>query len=171
MGILQSPQPSLNFNRGAPDLNKIIVGMGMFEGGFNAAFNMDFRNDVLALINSDFAVYTLYNPNSTLSNASKNKQHVPLDVALIAKVSDTTKFKADLDKFNTEIAYLISTAPKSAGQDLYQITTQSGVTIGYGLVGSTFVLSTGSGLDSAVTAIKGDGTITSEPVWNAAKAS
>ncbi|HLY29268.1 MAG TPA: DUF3352 domain-containing protein [Aggregatilineales bacterium] len=171
MGVFQAPQPNLNFGRGMPDLGKAIVGLGMFEGGFNAAFNMDFRNDVLALMNGDFAFYTMYDPNSTLSKASKNGKRVPLDLTLIAQVSDTTRLKAALGKFNTGIKQLTNIGPTSAGLDLYQITTQTGVTIGYGLVGSTFVLTAGSTVDSAVAAIKGDGTVASDPVWKAAQTS
>ncbi len=168
---LNSGQSSSQLN----NLNKIIVGLGAFEGGFNAAFNMDFRNDVLGALNGDFAIYTLYNPNSTLYNpiskGVNGKPGAPLDLALIAQVSDTAKIKSDLDKFNTGITTLTNVAPTSAGQDLYQVTVQNGVTIDYGLVGNTFVITTGSGLDTAVAAIKGDGAIGNDPVWKAALAS
>ncbi len=140
------------------------------ESAIKAGLNVDLRDDVLSWMNGEFALYVTYNPASVLTKVGR--EPVPLDFTFLAQTSDAAKTKSFLTKLNTGLEKTANLKVESAGTDLYTVAVnKQGVTIGYGLVGNTFILTTGSGLNAAVVAVKGDGVLSKSAVWTNAQAS
>jgi hypothetical protein len=140
------------------------------ESAIKAGLNVDLRSDILSWMNGEFALYVTYNPASVLTKVGRSP--VPLDFTFLAQTSDAAKTKSFLAKLNTGLEKTANLNVESAGADLYIVTVnKQGITIGYGLVGNTFILTTGSGLNAAVAAVKGDGVLSKSAVWTNARAS
>jgi len=147
---------------GMQQFSKISEGLEKAEAYLKLAFDIDVNEDVLSWMNGEFATYMTYNQNSDL--AKMGRQPWPFDHAILIDSGDVAKTKTFIDKVNAGLTKN-NVTPTSKGDNLYLVTHDNGPSIGYGLVGNTFVLSTGSGLDAAVAAVKGDGVITSSPIW------
>src|SRR5258708_1483856 len=141
--------------------------LAQLDGGFKLLFGADLRAAFLRCVNGDFSLYATYNPDSTLTKLPKGKS-VPLDLTFIAETSDPANTRAFLDNINNAVKDFMKTSAAPAGTDLFTAKLRNGVEIGYGLVGKTFVISTATGLDAAVAAIKGDGVIINDPLWKSA---
>ncbi|GEM_PF-1113146 len=149
---------------------QIEKGFQQFEAALKVFFDLDVKQDILSWMNGEFALYMTYNPTGTLSKLP-NGSSWPFDHALLIQTSDTAKTKNFLTKLNAGLEKNAKgTTIKPAGDNLYSLTTNDGIEIGYGLVGDTFLLTTGSGLNIATAAIKGDGTLANSPEWKRAQA-
>jgi len=155
---------------GMPDFQDIQKGFDQFEAALKAAFDLDLRQDIFSWMNGEFALYMLYNPSGSLAKMP-NGQTWPFDHTLLFQTSDAAKTKSFLTKLNAGIEKTAKLKPTSAGQDLYQIEPPDGPAIAYGLVGNTFLVTTGSGLSAASAAIKGDGVMSNETAWKNAMSS
>jgi hypothetical protein len=152
------------------DPAQIEKGIQQFEAALKVFFDLDVKQDILSWMNGEFALYMTYNPTGTLSKLP-NGSSWPFDHALLIQTSDTAKTKNFLTKLNAGLEKNAKgTTIKPAGDDLYNLTTGDGIEIGYGLVGDTFLLTTGSGLNIATAAIKGDGTLANSAEWKRAQA-
>jgi hypothetical protein len=167
--MMQGMMPGMPRGRG-PDFEDIQKGFEQFEAALKAAFNLDLRQDIFSWMNGEFALYMLYNPSGSLAKMP-NGQTWPFDHTLLFQTSDAAKTKSFLTKLNAGIEKMAKLKPTSAGQDLYQIEPPNGPAIAYGLVGNTFLVTTGSGLNAASAAIKGDGIMANDPAWKKAQAS
>jgi hypothetical protein len=142
---------------------------GSFEKGEAAlelAFDLNVDEDILSWMTGEFALFLNYSQRSDLGGKSGNP--VPFDVALLIDSTDAAKTKSFIEKLNAGLTKNKVT-PESKGTDLFTVTHENAPTIGYGLVGNTFFVTNGSGLDAAVAAIKGDGTIANDPTWKNAQ--
>jgi hypothetical protein len=149
---------------------QVEKGIQQFEAALKVFFDLDVKQDILSWMNGEFALYMTYNPTGTLSKLP-NGSSWPFDHALLIQTSDTAKTKNFLTKLNAGLEKNAKgTTIKPAGDNLYSLTTSDGIEIGYGLVGDTFLLTTGSGLNTATAAIKGDGTLANSPEWKRAQA-
>jgi hypothetical protein len=155
---------------GMPDFQDIQKGFDQFEAALKAAFDLDLRQDIFSWMTGEFALYMLYNPSGSLAKMP-NGQTWPFDHTLLFQTSDAAKTKSFLTKLNAGIEKTAKLKPTSAGQDLYQIEPPDGPAIAYGLVGNTFLVTTGSGLSAASAAIKGDGVMSNETAWKNALSS
>jgi hypothetical protein len=153
--------PGMNYSQIAKSFTQL-------EGGFKLVFGSDLREDVLSWMNGDFAIYVTHDPNSTLSKTNR-RSPAPFDITLIAETSDAAKTKAFLPKLGVGLKGAGKSTVVEAGPDLFTATTPEGVTLSYGLVGNTFVLTVGGGLETATAAIKGDGTLSTNAVWQQAQ--
>ncbi|MEP7288917.1 MAG: DUF3352 domain-containing protein [Chloroflexota bacterium] len=160
----------------AKQFDEITKQLGQAEGALKVFFDLDLKADILSWMDGDFAIYMVYNPNSVLAKVGSSPW--PFDHTILIDTSDVAKTKSFLTKLNAGLEKNTKIKAVSAGTDLYRITIPAGQTngssasveIAYGLVGNTFLVTTGSGLDAAVAAIKGDGTITNNPQWKGAQA-
>jgi hypothetical protein len=155
---------------GMPDFQDIQKGFDQFEAALKAAFDLDLRQDIFSWMTGEFALYMLYNPSGSLAKMP-NGQTWPFDHTLLFQTSDAAKTKSFLTKLNAGIEKTAKLKATSAGQDLYQIEPPNGPAIAYGLVGNTFLVTTGSGLSAASAAIKGDGVMSNETAWKNALSS
>jgi len=138
------------------------------ETGLKAGFDMDIEKDILSWMNGEFAVYTTFNPASDLMKSSKNQ--TPLDIAMLVQSTDKAKTGSFITKLNVGLTRFADSAPSNVGDNLFLFKGKDGTTVGYGLVNDTFVISTGSGLTPAKTAIAGDGVLSKSDVWKHATA-
>jgi Protein of unknown function (DUF3352) len=155
--------------RGQAQLGQIERSFNQFEAYLKVGFDLDLRQDILGWMTGEFAVDMLYNPNSVLAKASNTQW--PFDHALLIQTGDAAKTKNFLTKLNAGLEKNAQLTPTSAGDNLYRVELQKGVSIAYGLLGNTFVLATASGLDNTLAAAKGDGVLSASPVWKNAQAS
>src|SRR5260221_772122 len=162
--------PSSGGMRGAPDFSQLAQSFNQIESAFRLGLGVDLQKDVLIYMNSDFAVYLSYDPNSTLAKLDPNKPN-PFVYTLLAKTSDVTKTKDFLTKLSDGLKSFGKLTVTSAGTDLYTATANNGATFSFGLVGKTFLLTVGCDPAMAVTAIKGTGSLVSSPIWAQAAAS
>jgi hypothetical protein len=152
---------------GMPDFQDIQRGFEQFEAALKVAFDLDLRQDVFSWMSGEFALYMLYNPGGSLAKMP-NGQTWPFDHTLLFQTSDAAKTKSFLTKLNAGIEKTAKLKPTSAGQDLYQVEPSNGPAIAYGLVGNTFLVTTGSGLSATSAAIKGDGVMSNDAAWKKA---
>lgn len=161
---MKNMSPALS---GGMDYNQITRGFTQAEGGFSLVFGSDLRKDVLDGLNGDFALYVTYDAKSTLNVNPRSP--APFDLTFIAEATDAAKVKAFLPKLGVGLKGAGKSTVVSAGTDLYTATTPDGITLSYGLVDSTFILTVGGGLETATAAIKGDGSLSSNAVWKRAQ--
>jgi len=158
--------------RNQMDVEQITKAFDQFEAFLKLQFNLDVHDDILSWMNGEFALYMLFNPTGTLAKASRSQW--PFDHVLLIQTSDAAKTTNFLAKLNAGLEANAKLKPESAGDNLFRLTVGSGANaaeIGYGLVGNTFVVSTGTALDSAGAAVKGDGVLSGSAVWKNAQAS
>ncbi len=154
--------------RNMAQMQQIEQGLNRFEAFLKVGFDLDIQQDILSWMSGEFALYTIYNPNSVLANMRGSQ--VPLDITMLVQTSDTAKTKSFLTKLNAGLQKNAQLTAESAGDNLYRIEPQKGVTLAYGLSGNTFLFTTGSGLDTALAAVKGDGILSSSTPWKNAQA-
>jgi hypothetical protein len=158
--------------RNQMDVEQISRAFDQFEAFLKLQFNLDVHDDILSWMNGEFALYMLFNPTGTLAKASRSQW--PFDHVLLIQTSDAAKTTSFLAKLNAGLEANAKLKPESAGDNLFRVTVGSGTNtaeIGYGLVGNTFVVSTGTALDGAGAAVKGDGVLSGNAVWKNAQAS
>ncbi len=145
----------------APGLNtdQAEQGFEQIEKGLQEAFDLDIKADILSWTGGEFALYMTPNKTGDLAVASKGQW--PFDNTLIVATTDTAKANSFVEKLNTGLAGKVGVKPVSLGDKLYTVAGDSPVRVGYGVAGDTFILSTGSGVTPAATAIKGTDTLTS----------
>lgn len=153
--------------RNNPKLGKLDMVPQFLEGGAKMAFDIDLAQELNDWANGEFAVYVRYNPDSVL--AKMGREPFPFDITLLVDTSDAAKAKAFIEKINKGLEKTEKAKVESAGTDLYTVSGDKGFELGYGVVGNTLIISTGSGLQSAVNATKGDGVINALPVWKTAQ--
>jgi hypothetical protein len=144
--MMQGMMQGMPRGRG-PDFEDIQKGFEQFETALKVMFDLDLRQDVFSWMSGEFALYMLYNPSGSLAKMP-NGQSWPFDHTLLFQTSDAAKTKSFLTKLNAGIEKTAKLKPTSAGQDLYQIEPPNGPAIAYGLVGNTFLITTGSGVNT-----------------------
>jgi hypothetical protein len=155
--------------RSQQQFEQIEMGLRQFEAYLKLGFDLDLRQDILSWMTGEFALYALYNPNSDLMKTGNGD--TPFDPVLLIETGDAAKTRSFLTKLNAGLEKNAKLTAESVADDVYSLDTQNGVTLGYGLVGGTFLLTTGSGLDATRAAIKGDGVLSSSRAWKNAQAS
>ncbi len=154
------------------DAEQIAKAFDQFEAFLKLQFDLDVHDDILSWMNGEFALYMLFNPTGTLAKASRSQY--PFDHALLIQTGDAAKTENFLSKLNAGLETNAKLKAESAGDNLFRVTIGSGsnaAEIGYGLVGNTFVVATGTALNGAAAAIKGDGVLSGNAVWKNAQAS
>lgn len=170
---LQNVGQQLNNSTSGADIDEIARAFNQIEAALKLGFNLDLQQDVFSWMNGEFALYMTYNPNSVLMKMSSSSSSPwPFDHTLLIQSSDKDKTLSFLTKLNTGLKNNKVTV-NSAGDNLYSITPSSSSTpvITYGLAGDTFLISTSSGADQAVAAIKGTDTLSANTAWKNAQAS
>jgi len=136
---------------------------GTFETVLKSIFNLDMNNDVLSWTGGDYAAYITYNPDGDLAG---DNIRLPFEPVVIFDVSNTGKASNFTQQINRGLPILnpllkpVSTPPTA------RVTVPgSKVRVGYGLVGSTYIVTTGSGLDTASSAAQGNDNLLESPMW------
>ncbi|MCC7449119.1 MAG: DUF3352 domain-containing protein [Anaerolineae bacterium] len=165
----QMTQPG---RRNQMDAEQITKAFDQFEAFLKLQFNLDVHDDILSWMNGEFALYMLFNPTGTLAKASRSQW--PFDHVLLIQTGDAAKTTSFLTKLNAGLEANAKLKPEAAGDNLFRLTVGSGTNaaeIGYGLIGNTFVVATGTALDGAGAAVKGDGILSGSAAWKNAQAS
>jgi len=154
--MMQTVMPAqMTGGRGAPDIAQIQRGIAQVEAAIKLAFDLDVRQDILSWMTGEFALYMVYNPDSVLTKASKNSPW-PFDHTLLIQTGDKAKTTNFITKLNAGIEKNAGITPEQGTGDVYTVTDpKSSVSISYGLVNDTFFITTGSGLNTTMTALKG----------------
>jgi hypothetical protein len=135
-----------------------------FERALKTGFSLDFRKDVLSWMTGEFAIYGTYNPNSSFSEVSYAS--TPYDLTMLIQTSNDVKTKTMMSRLNTGLEKVFKLSVETVTDNIYRVTMQDGLEIAYGLVGSTFFVTTGSGLEMTLDAIKGKSAVLSaSPIW------
>lgn len=162
-----------------PDLEKndkqfrdLVQAPAMIEGALKIFFDMTIEQDIAPFANGEFALYAVYDKDSDLSKLNQQGMNdAPFDPILVLDVADAAKATTFLTKINRNINSAQGAGPtKVEGQDnLYTIKLPNGLTLAYGLVGKSFVITTNSGLKTALAALNGDGVLANTATWKAAQ--
>lgn len=139
------------------------------------AFDLNFDEDIKALAVGEYGTYMIYNPQSVLAKSLETFNFIPgapweFDHVLLVQIKDPDKVRDFLKRFNAAYEKSFKAKPKSAGTDLYTVEPVKGLTISYGLVGTTFIGATSSGLDAAIDALKGEKSLLTLGTWKTAMA-
>ncbi|MHB8627813.1 MAG: DUF3352 domain-containing protein [Aggregatilineales bacterium] len=147
-------------------LDQTIAGFDQFEQGLKDGLDLDINQDLLSWLGGDFAVYSILDPNSELALASNGS--FPFDSALIVAASDADKARTFVDKLNAGVALNFNLHPKAAGKDLYILPVSPRLTVGYGVVDNSFVLTSGGALPTVAGAIGGADVLADRGAWHSA---
>ncbi len=155
-----------------PGLNADQAQQGFeeFEKGLQDNLGINLKDDVLSWTGGEFALYLTYDKTGDLAVVSNNQW--PFDSTLLIATSDTAKANNFVDKLNTALSGQVGIQPVKMGDNLFSVSANSPVRIGYGVTKDTFILSTGSGVKPASDAVKGGDTLASgsNKVWTNATA-
>ncbi len=151
LGTSDQPMPNAGAN------------FAQFEQAIKTYLNLDVEQDVVSWMGGEFAAYMVFNPASDLGKTSRSQ--TPFDAALLIQSSDAAKTTSFITKLNVGLTRLAENAPTSVGENLFIFKAKDGSSLGYGIAKDFFVLANPSGLTGAVSAINGDGVLSSNPVW------
>lgn len=144
-------------------LDQTVAGLDQFEQALSDGLDLDINQDILNWLGGDFALYGIFDPNSDLALASNGS--LPFDAALLVSATDADQTRAFVVKLNTELTQKLGLIAKGAGKDLYTLSVSPRLTLGYGVVDSTFVLTTGGALPAVAGAIGGVDLLSERSAW------
>lgn len=167
--IIALSKLSANLDR-SPGLNvdQAEEGFTQLENGLRDNLYIDLKADVLSWMGGEYALYMTYNKTGDLAVASKGQW--PFDNTLLIAATDTKKANSFIDKLNTALRTDVGIVPVKMGDNLFAISANSPVRVGYGVTGDTFILSTGTGIVPSSAAVKGGDSLTSSTPWKNASA-
>jgi len=169
---LKAALPAIEkLNPSASRAGRVAPALTLFENLVSSQFNLT-PNDVFGWMTGEFAIYATYNTRSVIDQMARGQRRSnqwPFDHTLLIKTDAPDKAKSFITKLTSGLQAMSSITVDTTG-DFTSVSAPSGpAVVSYGLSGTTFVLTTSTGLTKAQEGLAGNNVLSANATYKAAQ--